>query len=209
MTEISDKGKGLTPLGETAQIAKGLKEVNDAVKAGLPKDVIIQGRNLMLFRQGTGGYVPLGAATSHTLNITAENADISNKDTAQFHAVLPGGNINWTVSASCMASWLDLQGGSGGTKGLVDDLVAGAVYKVAFGMIVNPSPDGVKPADGWKVDTSAAYVGDAFISSIAVSAPYDSQVTYDVEFQGSGPLLPYGTAVALKKIPDFNKNSAE
>ncbi|OAV64939.1 putative secreted protein [Bacteroidales bacterium Barb6] len=226
MTEISDKGKGLTPQGETSQIKKALEEKGlppkeEAVQikkaiagakgedGALPHDTIIQGRNLMLFRQGAESYTALGAATSHTLIITAENADVSNKDTAQFHAVLPGGNIDWKISASCMASWRDLDEGDGNRQGLIRDLIKGEVYKVAFGMIANPSPDGRKPEGGWEVDATAAYVGDAFITSITVNADYASQSTYDVEFQGSGPLLPYADAVVAKRIPEFNKKKAE
>jgi predicted secreted protein len=149
------------------------------------KDGVIRGRDLMLFRNtGTEAapvWVALGAATSHSLSIQADNSDISNKDTAQFKTVLPGGNLTWTISADCMYKLDD-------ADELVTDIIEGNVYMVCFGIIKNPSSSGAKPPEGWQPLAGNCYMGQAFLQSFEVNAPYEGQATYSAQFQGSGPL---------------------
>ena len=45
------------------------------------KNEIIEGSDLMLFISGASGYRSVAFATNHTLNISTNTADISNKDT--------------------------------------------------------------------------------------------------------------------------------
>jgi hypothetical protein len=141
----------------------------------------------MLFRNtGTDAapvWTALGAATSHSLTISTDNADISNKDTAQFKTVLPGGNLTWSISADCMYKLEDV-------KALVADIIAGSVYRVAFALLGNPSDSGEVPSGGWQPDAQYGYVGNAFLNSFTANAPYEGQATYTAEFNGSGPLAP-------------------
>jgi TP901-1 family phage major tail protein len=146
---------------------------------------VIRGRDLMLFRDvsttDTPQWQALGAATSHSMQMQADNSDISNKDTAQFKTSLPGGNISWSISAECMYK-------VGDVADLIEDMTVGNVYKVCFATVKNPSSTGEKPSDGWKPDPNTGYLGDMFLSSFNISAPYEGQATYSAEFTGSGPL---------------------
>jgi predicted secreted protein len=159
----------------------------------IDKAGVQRGRDLMLFRNtGTDTapvWVALGAATSHSLSIQTDNADISNKDTAQFKTVLPGGNISWSISAECMYKLQD-------TADLIQDIIQGNVYKVAFALLGNPSDTGVVPPGGWDIDPDHCYLGNAFLSSLSANAPYEGQATYSAEFTGSGPLTKMSAEVA-------------
>lgn len=41
---------------------------------------VVRGRDLMLFKKVSENYVALGAATTHTMNLSREELDISNKE---------------------------------------------------------------------------------------------------------------------------------
>ena len=66
---------------------------------------VVRGRDLMLFRR-TGEspsytYEALGAATTHTMNLSREELDTSNKDTGEFGDTELG-QISWDIQADSM-----------------------------------------------------------------------------------------------------------
>lgn len=159
----------------------------------------------MLFRNIGTAEAPqwkaLGSATNHTLAITADNSDVSNKDTAKFKKILPGGNVSWTMSADCMYRLDD-------ARSLKRDIIQGNVYQICFGLVAEDTPTGEVPADGWTPDESECWFGEAFLSNYTENAPYEGQATYNAEFTGSGPLLEMEPEKAAKYFAAIEKAHA-
>lgn len=62
---------------------------------------VVRGRDLMLFKKVSENYVALGAATTHTMNLSREELDISNKDTGEYGDTELG-QISWDIQADSM-----------------------------------------------------------------------------------------------------------
>ena len=89
---------------------------------------IVRGRDLMLFKR-TGEspsytYVAMGAATTHTMNLTREEIDISNKDTGEYGDTELG-QISWDIQVDSMMIETDYDS-------LVDSFLSGEILHVAF-----------------------------------------------------------------------------
>lgn len=132
----------------------------------------------MLFKQSDTTLVAWGAATNHTLNVTTNMQETSNKDTGKWAASQPGG-YNWTMGSDCMVVQTDLDD-------LLEAQIQGTLLHVVFVVASNANADGV-PTGGW-IPAEGGWEGDVYINSIDANAPYDGPATYTVSFTGTGAL---------------------
>ena len=144
---------------------------------------VVRGRDLMLFRR-TGSspsytYEALGAATTHTMNLSREELDTSNKDTGEFGDTELG-QISWDIQADSMMIETDYDS-------LVDSFLSGEVLHVAFAITAEAGNKTGKPEGGWTIGTGG-YEGDVCITSITANAAHNDKATYSATFKGKGPL---------------------
>ena len=142
----------------------------------------IMGEQIQVFLSGE----TLACATSCSVNISADEIDVSCKDCAGFTNTIQG-RVSWTVTSDNLFVVGDY------TK-LVDAMLNKTVLSLTFASVANFSAateadeDGHRvPASGW---TSAddLYYGKVTISSIDMTADNGAVATYSVTFNGHGAL---------------------
>jgi predicted secreted protein len=128
----------------------------------------------------------LACATSCSVNISADDIDVSCKDSAGFNSTIPG-RITWTAQSDNLFVIDDYQK-------LVDAMLNKTVLTLAFSTVGNwadrtaPDADGhVVPTGGW-TSANNGYTGQVTVSSIDLSADNGSVATYSVTFNGHGAL---------------------
>ena len=140
----------------------------------------IKGQELMLFLAGKS----IAFATSHTLEISAETSDTSNKDE---------GGGDWASSEVSKFSW------TASSENLFTTNGNGARYDTLFDYMVKKTPIdavfGLKseattdvPSEGWTAATTGVYTGKVVITSLSLNAPNGEYATYSVQFTGVGEL---------------------
>lgn len=134
----------------------------------------------MLFLAGKS----IAFATSHTLEISAETSDTSNKDE---------GGGDWASSEISKLSW------SASSENLFTTNGNGASYDTLFDYMVKKTPIdavfGLKseattdvPTEGWTAATTGVYTGKVVITSLSLNAPNGEYATYSAQFTGVGEL---------------------
>ena len=148
----------------------------------------IMGEAIQVFLSGQ----TLACATSCSVNISADDIDVSCKDSAGFNSTIPG-RISWTVTSDNLFVVADY------TK-LVNAMLNKTILDLTFAGVSNisgattPDADGhVVPSGGW---TSAdnLYHGKVTVSSIDMTADNGAVATYSVTFNGHGALASGGTS---------------
>lgn len=139
----------------------------------------IKGGDMMLFLQGKS----ISFATSHTLSISGETQDTSNKDEGggdwQSQEV---GILSWEASTENMYS-ADGQGDN------FDDLFDLMVAKTPIDAVFAKKSQNTTnvPDGGWTAGTSG-YKGKVVITSLELNAPNGEYATYSASFTGVGAL---------------------
>lgn len=133
----------------------------------------------MLFKKDQSSYKALGAATTHTLNLSREELDISNKDTGEYGDTELG-QITWDIQVDSMMVTEDYES-------LVDAFLAGEVLDVAFAITAEAGDVGGKPEGGWTIG-QGGYEGQVVITSITANAAHNDKATYNATLKGKGPL---------------------
>lgn len=145
----------------------------------------IKGGDLMMFINGKS----IALATSHSLTISGETQDTSNKDE---------GGGKWAASEVSNLSW------SGQSENLFSAVGnAGLTYESLFQAMIAMEPidmvfsikkettDNVGDT-GWTATAGSAtntqYVGKAAITSLELNAPNGEYATFTVQFTGVGAL---------------------
>lgn len=146
---------------------------------------IIKGGHLMVFVGGN----PIAFATSHSLSKTLNTQEISTKDHGDFAAVLPQ-NISWEITTENLYSL-------NGYAALNTVFNTRQAVTVAFGestyaqdgtqaSIVLPETGGTATSN-WAL--SGAYEeGQAYITSLQVTAGAGDNATFSATFTGTGDL---------------------
>lgn len=146
----------------------------------------ILGEQIQVFLSGQ----TLACATSCKVNISADEIDVSCKDSAGFANTIQG-KISWNVTSDNLFVVNDY------TK-LVDAMLNKTILDLTFASVSNFSAatdadsDGHRiPSGGW---TSAddLYYGKVTVSSIDLTADNGSVATYSVTFNGHGALTKGG-----------------
>lgn len=141
----------------------------------------IQGGDLMLFIGGKS----IAYATNHTLEISGDTTDTSNKDEG-------GGKwgsqevskINWTVSSENLFS---TDGEGENFDDLFDALTNGTELTAVFGIKTEGATE--VPTGGWTPKTtSTRYTGKLIVNSLSLNAPNGEYATYTANFTGVGAL---------------------
>lgn len=154
----------------------------------MAKSKVLQGNDLMLFKKEGEGYVSLGAATNHTMNLTAETLEISSKDDGKWKNKIPG-KLDWNMSTDNL--YIEEE-----YREMMDSWIKREVIEVAFGIVSNSNSDDGKPEDGWTMDPAKNYKGKAIITSLTTNSPDNGAANYSATFEGVGPLIPYSTTPA-------------
>lgn len=139
----------------------------------------IQGGDLMLFL----GTKSIAYATNHTLEISGETQDTSNKDEG-------GGGwssnevsiLSWTASSDNLYS---VDGEGDQFEDLFDAMVAKTQLNAVFAKKSESATD--VPTGGWTASTSG-YRGKVVVTSLTLNAPNGEYATYTAQFQGVGAL---------------------
>lgn len=142
---------------------------------------VIKGRDLMLF-DNTGK--SFAFATSHTLSISAETADISSKD----HGIWGGSEVtkfSWEISSENLYT-------EDNYDDLFDLMLAGEPFKVRFGL-KSQNDNSLNVADGdytnWTSKNSGYYEGNVVITSLNANANNGENATYSATFTGAGKIV--------------------
>ncbi len=139
----------------------------------------IKGGDLMLFLSNKS----IAYATNHTLEITGETSDTSNKDE---------GGGDWSAQEVNLLSWAassenlySLEGEGDNFDDLFDLMVAKTPIQAVFAKKTQTATD--VPEGGWTAGTKG-YTGKVIITSLALNAPNGEYATYTAQFQGVGAL---------------------
>lgn len=141
----------------------------------------IQGGNLMLFLGGES----IAYATNHTLEISGETKDTSNKDEgAGSWASEEVGLLSWTVSTENLYS----EDGEGKVYAdLFDLMVAKEPIAAVFSLKSQADSVTTVPEGGWTSSTPK-YTGNVIITSLSLNAPNGEYATFSANFSGVGAL---------------------
>lgn len=141
----------------------------------------IKGQELMLFVNGKS----IAYATNHTLNLSAELADVSNKDE---------GSGDWKVQEVKQMSW----------EATTENLYSVDGYNSLFTLMTAKTPitavfapkteTDINVPSGGTWTASSGYTGSVIINSIAVNAQVGDYATFTVNFTGVGALTAYNPA---------------
>lgn len=150
-------------------------------------NTIIKGDELMLF-DANGESIAL--ATSHTLSISADAAQINCKDGGIWQSSTVN-KINWTIDTDNLYSVVEFDK-------LFTIMTARTPVDVYFGLkgqtgTDDVDTDGVAPQSGatqkvWTKATTGCYKGKAVLTSLNVNAASGDNATFTASFQGVGAL---------------------
>ena len=139
----------------------------------------IKGGDMMLFVNGKS----IAYATSHTLTISADTQDTSNKDE---------GGGNWSANEASTLSWsaqsenmYSLDGAGSNFDDLFDIMVAKTPVTATFSKKTETAVN--VPESGWTA-SKPDYEGKVVITSLELNAPNGEYATYTVQFTGIGAL---------------------
>ena len=132
----------------------------------------IRGGDMMLFVNGKS----IAYATSHTLSISGDTQDTSNKDE---------GGGDWASNEVSKLSWTAQSENMYSVDGLFDLMVAKTPIAATFSKKKETVTDA--PSSGWTASTPD-YEGKVVITSLELNAPNGEYATYTVQFTGVGAL---------------------
>lgn len=139
----------------------------------------IQGGDLMLFLDNKS----IAYATNHTLEISGETQDTSNKDEgAGGWASNEVSILSWSATSDNLYS-IDGQGNS--FEDLFDIMIAKTPVDAIFAKKSSTAVD--VPTGGW-TPSATGYKGKVVITNLSLNAPNGEYSTYTVQFQGVGAL---------------------
>ena len=148
----------------------------------LTNNDIIKGGHLMVFLNDE----PIAFATSHSLSKTLNTQEVATKDHGDYAAVLPQ-NITWEVTTENLYSITDY-------KKLNTAFKTRQTVKIYFGETtyaqdtVQGSLVGATPEKAnWAID-GFGEEGDAYITSLQVTAAAGDNATFSATFTGTGEL---------------------
>lgn len=141
----------------------------------------IKGGDMMLFIDGKA----IAFATSHTLSISGETQDTSNKDEG-------GGDwssnevstLSWTAQSENMYS---KDGNGNNYDDLFDLMVKKQPIVATFSKKTETETNVVDTTNGWTA-SKPDYEGKVVITSLELNAPNGEYATYSVQFTGVGEL---------------------
>lgn len=138
---------------------------------------VINGSAIMLFYNQKS----LALATNHTLSISADQIDISNKDCGSFASSMPG-KVSWEMTTENMYVVDDF-------NTLFNLMINKTPITIKYGEPVDYSVNGLADNDDyWTEPTGNYYEGKAVITSLQQNAPNGEIATYSATFTGYGKI---------------------
>lgn len=164
----------------------------------------IKGGDLMLFIGGKS----IAYATNHTLEISGDTTDTSNKDEGGgLWGSSEVSKINWTVSTENLYS----EDGYGKNfDDLFDAMTGGTQLQAVFGVKNETGTEVPTTSDGgWspKNSTNIRYKGNVVVTSLSVNAPNGEYATFTANFTGVGALTKLNSAQSNLMSPNPNGGS--
>ena len=139
----------------------------------------IRGGDMMLFVNGKS----IAYATSHTLTISGDTQDTSNKDEGGGDwASNEVSTLSWTAQSENMYS---IDGDGSNFDDLFDIMVAKTPVTATFSKKTETAVN--VPEGGWTA-SKPDYEGKVVITSLELNAPNGEYATYTVQFTGIGAL---------------------
>ncbi len=139
----------------------------------------IRGGDMMLFVNGKS----IAYATSHTLTISGDTQDTSNKDEGGGDwASNEVSTLSWTAQSENMYS---IDGAGSNFDDLFDIMVAKTPVTATFSKKTETAVN--VPEGGWTA-SKPDYEGKVVITSLELNAPNGEYTTYTVQFTGIGAL---------------------
>lgn len=139
----------------------------------------IRGGDMMLFVNGKS----IAYATSHTLTISGDTQDTSNKDEGGGDwASNEVSTLSWTAQSENMYS---IDGAGSNFDDLFDIMVAKTPVTATFSKKTETAVN--VPEGGWTA-SKPDYEGKVVITSLELNAPNGEYATYTVNFTGIGAL---------------------
>lgn len=141
----------------------------------------IKGGDMMLFLDGKA----IAFATSHTLSISGETQDTSNKDEGGGDwASNEVSTLSWTAQSENMYS---NDGNGKNYDDLFDLMVKKAPITATFSKKTETVANVAETTEGWTA-SKPDYEGKVVITSLELNAPNGEYATYTVQFTGVGEL---------------------
>jgi predicted secreted protein len=117
-------------------------------------------------------------STNATININQSPRSTTNKESGGWEENMEGLR-NWDVSVDALYAWLDPDGNPIANETLSEIftayMYARTKFSLTFGTTGSTSGD-------------TKYVGDAWLTSISLTAPLEDTATFSASFQGTGSL---------------------
>lgn len=171
--------------------------------------MIFNGSSLMAWcAKETGkeeGLTTLGFSTNHQLTVNHEVKDLQHKDASGSGrwAAYGFGQMSWQITSSNFLanttsvgdapSKSEMKREGLGAADLYDIMQQRKPVFVAFGIEgsskdIFTDPELTVPDGGWKLSEDKHLEGWAYISSLEINAPVGDYASFNVTFQGTGPL---------------------
>lgn len=120
----------------------------------------------------------IALATSHSLSLSGNTTDTSNKDTGDGHwASAVVNSLSWTAQSDNMYS-------TEGYEALFTHMIARTPVTLVFTV----KSGNVLPETGWEPAVNTGYSGQAYITSLDANAANGDNATFSVTFTGVGAL---------------------
>lgn len=152
-------------------------------------ETIIKGGNLMVFaaEDTTPGAltepssIPL--ATSHTLRITSDTTDVSNKDVASGRwKANEVGQMSWEATTENLYC-------ENGGQWLFQMMTSGNYVNVVFAQKDEDDGDELPAGGSWTPKDNTGWQGEAIITSLEITAQNGENATLSATFTGYGELV--------------------
>ena len=152
-------------------------------------ETIIKGGNLMLFLGESSESIPL--ATSHTMRISSDTVDVSNKDVASGKwAATEIGKFSWEVTTDNLYS-------DTAVEDLYEYMLAAEPIDALFFQKDEDDDDDLPAGGSWTPSSTAkGFAGQVLITSLDLTAQNGENATFSASFTGYGELK-WGTLATL------------
>ena len=135
----------------------------------------LNGTELGVYMNGT----LVAYSTSATININHSPRSTTNKESAGFEEIMEGLR-SWDVSVDALYAWMQPDGNPISNETL-SEIFTGywttrAKFTLTFGVTTTAQND-------------TKYVGDAWLTSVSLTAPMEDTATFSASFKGTGELV--------------------
>ena len=140
----------------------------------------IKGRDLIMFFQINGEYIPAAYATGFNLDIQAETIGTSSPLTGRWSTLIKR-KLSWSGSCSHLVSDIIQE------ADIYSMLTSTTPVKLCFATVKEHKDVTLEP-EGYEIDDKVKWIGEAHITSMSISSNNGEHVTMSCQFVGTGEL---------------------